>query len=71
MIGVLEAGEGTALASLITYIIIFLLPVLIALFGVAEWRRKTVESQRVAKAMFVIAGLSLLVIIAFFVFTAV
>lgn len=70
MIGVLEAGEGTALASLITYIILFLLPVLIFFFGFAEWRRGTVESQRVAKAMFVIAGLSLLVIIGFFVFTA-
>ena len=70
MIGVMEAGEGTAIASLITYNILFLLPVLIPFFGVAEWRRGTVESRKVARAMFVIAGLSLLVIIGFFVFTA-
>ena len=70
MTGVLASGEGTALASLITYIILFLIPVLFGLFGFLEWRRKTVESERVAKGMFVIAGLSLLVIIGFFVLTA-
>lgn len=70
MTGVLAAGEGAALAGLITYFLILLIPVLLCIFGIIELRKKTPDGKRVGKAMFVLAGIVLLVIIAFFVVTA-
>lgn len=70
MTGVLAAGEGAALAGLITYFLILLIPILFLIFGIIEWRKKTDDGRRIGKAMFVLAGIVLLVIIAFFVVTA-
>ena len=70
MTGVLAAGEGVALAGLITYFLILLIPILFLIFGIIEWRKKTDDGRRIGKAMFVLAGIVLLVIIAFFVVTA-
>ena len=70
MIGVMESGEGTVIASFITYIILALIPILMLIFGLVEKRRGDAESLRVAKAMYIIAGLSALVIVGFFIITA-
>lgn len=70
MTGVLAAGEGAAIAGLITYCLIFLIPILFLIFGIIEWRRGNPDSRRTAKAMFTLAGIVLLAIIAFFVVTA-
>lgn len=70
MTGVLPAGEGAALAGLITYFLILLIPVLFCIFGILEMRKKTPDGKRVGKAMFLLAGIVLLAIIAFFVVTA-
>ena len=66
MTGVLPAGEGAALAGLITYFFILLIPVLFCVFGIIEMRKKTPDG----KAMFLLAGIVLLAIIGFFVVTA-
>ncbi len=71
MTGVLASGEGVAIASLLTYIIILLIPVLMLIFGILERRRNTEESRKASRALFVIAGLTLLVIIGFFIITAI
>ena len=39
MTGVLPAGEGAALAGLITYFFILLIPVLFCVFGIIEMRK--------------------------------
>lgn len=70
MTGVLAAGEGAALAGLITYFLILLIPILFLIFGIIERRKKTEDGRRIAKAMFATAGIVLLAIIAFFVITA-
>lgn len=72
MTGVLPAasGAGVAIASLITYFLILLIPIMTAGFGIHEFRKKTEEGRRVGKAMFILAGIILLVIIGFFVVTA-
>lgn len=70
MTGVLAAGEGAALAGLITYFLILLIPVLLCIFGIIELRKKTPDGKRVGKAMFVLAGIVLVVIVGFFVVTA-
>ncbi len=70
MTGVLAAGEGAALAGLITYFLILLIPVLLCIFGIIEMRKKTPDGKRVGKAMFILAGIVLVVIIGFIVVTA-
>ena len=70
MTGVLAAGEGAALAGLITYFLILLIPVLLCIFGIIEMGKKTPDGKRVGKAMFVLAAIVLVVIIGFFVVTA-
>ncbi|MBO7689270.1 MAG: hypothetical protein J6T14_00300 [Clostridia bacterium] len=70
MTGVLAAGEGAALAGLITYFLILLIPVLLCIFGIIELRKKTPDGKRVGRAMFILAGIVLLTIIGFFVVTA-
>ena len=70
MTGVLAAGEGAALAGLITYFLILLIPVLLCIFGIIEMRKKTPDGKRVGRAMFVLAGIVLVVIIGFIVVTA-
>ncbi len=47
MTGVLAAGEGAALAGLITYFLILLIPVLLCIFGIIEMRKKTPDGKRV------------------------
>ena len=70
MTGVLAAGEGAALAGLITYFLILLIPVLLCIFGIIEMRKKTPDGKRVGRTMFVLAAIVLVVIIGFFVVTA-
>lgn len=70
MTGVLANGEGAALAGLVTYLIILMIPIFVAVLGLVNIRKGTPDGKRVGKAMFVLALLIVLVIVAFFVITA-
>ena len=69
MTGVLN-GQGAGMATLLIYILIFIIPIVFVFLGFRERKRGTSEGQRVATAMFGMAGLVFAVIVAFIVFTA-
>ena len=70
MTGVLAAGEGAALAGLITYFLILLIPVLLCIFGIIEMRKKTTAGKRVGRPLLVLAASVRVVISGFFIVTA-
>ena len=69
MTGVLN-GQGAGAATLLIYILIFIIPIVFVFLGFRERKRGTADGQRVATAMFGMAGLVFAVIVAFIVFTA-
>lgn len=70
MTGVLAGGQGSALATLLIYILIFIVPIIFVILGIRERKRGTADGKRVATAMFGMAGLVFAAIVAFIVFTA-
>lgn len=70
MTGVLASGEGAALAGLATYLVILMIPVFVVILGIINLRKKTPDGKRVGRAMLVLSGLMVLVIVGFFVITA-